>query len=164
MPAPPHVAPDELIESAWGNAVVDELARQETDHVWATNNLAARIGRAYGYSNASVSAIAANTWYDYVIFNCTLPSTATAYEILVTVGAQISSVGYNRLIVGINGVQQVAAGESTCTVASGNTSHMTHTAMINRGPGMFTVSAIGLGQSAGTIGPVWTSIVAIPIS
>jgi hypothetical protein len=36
---PPHVASGELITSGWGNAVVDELARQEAAHQGAINTI-----------------------------------------------------------------------------------------------------------------------------
>ena len=160
---PPYVVSGEIIESAWGNAVVDELARQEIDHVAATNALRARVGHTYHQANAAIIPIAPDTWTLFGVGTVVLPPTAAIYDLLVTVSVQINATGYNRLIASINGTQVAGAGESTAITITGTTSCLVHQAYTQFCPGSFTIEAQALAQSGGGLGPGWGSCVAIPV-
>jgi hypothetical protein len=149
---PGHVAAGELIESAWGNAVVDDL-----------DDLRQRFPAVQQINNAGTVATGPNTWTRFQIGTLALPKAGRIYDVLVTVSGQLwpgPTGGYCRVVGGWDGVMQ-AQGEAFATMAPTGTAWLTHTFYRRQGGGVtVSLDLFGLTQNAGNISICQASTVA----
>ena len=169
MAAPDHVVSGELIESSWGNDVVDELARQETDHTAALNNEAgARIAGDQGvlarfpttrvlYNEGSFTTPAA-TWGDYQIANFNLDGT---YSLLVIVTGTLyagSGGGECHIAASINGTIIPGSKSAKATILGGMNAFLVAQATTTLGVGSYTLSAGVFTSAAGNVEKLFGSV------
>lgn len=172
--SPGHVAPGELIESAWGNAVSDSVQAlsnyddlQDTyilDHGTKIADLIARKPKRWVlFNSASTTCSDVSGWTDFVVGGFTLPG-PYIWDILVTVSAELRDGDDNgacKLIGGINGTQRPDS-MGTSAVAAGGSNWLTASFAHQLGAGTFNVSAFGQTATGGYMGSGTATVIAFP--
>lgn len=176
MAIPDHVVSGELIESAWGNDVVDELARQESAHTAAISSemsdriaadqaILARFPQAWLVGYTGVLPLPAASWANVQTAPfVTLPFTC---QVLVTTSATLfagSAGGEMHLTGGLDGTQQSGVQSSKCSVAGASNAFLVHQWSGIVPAGQHRFDAFGFASAAGNIERVSVSVVMLNTS
>jgi hypothetical protein len=147
LAAPPHVAAGELIESSWGNAVVDELAAIRAGYEQGDRNVYAALPTVTQLYNDGSFPLPQGVWSDVQLGTFVI-TRQTDLHILVTATIYPGSGGGEcHIQTAVNGS---GAGHSSKQRApGGNHAFLVHQHKTTLGPGTYMLSVLCFSEAAG---------------